>query len=229
MGIATFVMRNKQYLTALRAEDDYEAFAAGAAALTRAGSVLMVVASKVIARNAARAMTKRLGVGPEAAALTEFLAETLGEEHPLVGCTRHGVAFHHGDLPDDVLHAVEQGLRDRDLLAIASTTTLTDGVNLPVRTVIISRTVVRTWRSHWSCHSAWAGESGEGTVHRRAGSSVSWAPHEASSRTPLKAIWREESTMRPATGYSPAASAAPFTASISETGQPHAAPGPAGP
>ncbi|MFE9941823.1 DEAD/DEAH box helicase [Streptomyces hirsutus] len=120
---------------------DYEVFAAGAAALTRAGSVLMVVASKVIARNAAYAMAKRLDVRPEAAALTEFLAETLGEQHPLVDCTRHGVAFHHGDLPDDVLHAVEQGLRDGDLLAIASTTTLTDGVNLPVRTVIISHTV----------------------------------------------------------------------------------------
>lgn len=116
-------------------------FAAGAAALTRAGSVLMVVASKVIARNAASAMAERLDVRPEAAALTEFLAETLGEQHPLVDCTRHGVAFHHGDLPDDVLHAVEQGLRDGDLLAIASTTTLTDGVNLPVRTVIINHTV----------------------------------------------------------------------------------------
>ncbi|WP_432114688.1 DEAD/DEAH box helicase [Streptomyces sp. S1] len=120
---------------------DYEVFAAGAAALTRAGSVLMVVASKVMARNAARAMAEHLDVRPQAAALTEFLAETLGEHHPLVDCTRHGVAFHHADLPDDVLHAVEQGLRDGDLLAIASTTTLTDGVNLPVRTVIINHTV----------------------------------------------------------------------------------------
>ncbi|MFE5487496.1 DEAD/DEAH box helicase [Streptomyces sp. NPDC056527] len=120
---------------------DYEVFAAGAAALTRAGSVLMVVASKVIARNAARAMAEHLDVRPKAAALTEFLAETLGEQHPLVDCTRHGVAFHHADLPDDVLHAVEQGLRDGELLAIASTTTLTDGVNLPVRTVIINHTV----------------------------------------------------------------------------------------
>ncbi|GLW02515.1 DEAD/DEAH box helicase [Streptomyces sp. NBC_01439] len=120
---------------------DYEVFAAGAAALTRAGSVLMVVASKVMARNAAHAMADHLDVRPEAAALTEFLAETLGEHHPLVDCTRHGVAFHHADLPDDVLHAVEQGLRDGDLLAIASTTTLTDGVNLPVRTVIINHSV----------------------------------------------------------------------------------------
>ncbi|MFB8085036.1 DEAD/DEAH box helicase [Streptomyces sp. NPDC055992] len=120
---------------------DYEVFAAGAAGLTRAGSVLMVVATKTLARSAAAAMAKRLDVRPEAAALTEFLSETLGEQHPLVACARNGVAFHHGDLPDDVLHAVEQGLRDGDLLAIASTTTLTDGVNLPVRTVIINHTV----------------------------------------------------------------------------------------
>ncbi|MFF3675921.1 DEAD/DEAH box helicase [Streptomyces sp. NPDC002120] len=120
---------------------DCEVFAAGAAALTRAGSVLMVVASKVIARNAARAMAQHMDVRPKAAALSEFLAETLGEQHPLVDCTRRGVAFHHADLPDDVLHAVEQGLRDGDLLAIVSTTTLTDGVNLPVRTVIINHTV----------------------------------------------------------------------------------------
>ncbi|MER7321890.1 DEAD/DEAH box helicase [Streptomyces albidoflavus] len=127
--------------TKLGGPPDYEVFAAGAAALTRAGSVLMVVASKVIAKNAARAMAKHLDVRPEAATLTEFLAETLGEQHPLVHCTRHGVAFHHADLPDDVLHAIEQGIRDGDLLAIASTTTLTDGVNLPVRTVIINHTV----------------------------------------------------------------------------------------
>ncbi|WP_030274377.1 DEAD/DEAH box helicase [Streptomyces sp. NRRL B-24484] len=120
---------------------DYEVFAAGAAALTRAGSVLMVVASKVIARNAALAMADHLDVRPEAAALNEFLAETLGEQHPMVDCTRHGVAYHHADLPDDVLHAVEQGLRDGSLLAIASTTTLTDGVNLPVRTVIINHSL----------------------------------------------------------------------------------------
>ncbi|MFE6867853.1 DEAD/DEAH box helicase [Kitasatospora sp. NPDC057692] len=122
---------------------DRDVFAAGAAALTGAGSVLMVVESKVEARNTAHAIAEHLEVRPEAAALTEFLAETLGAGHPLVGCTRHGVAFHHGDLPDDVLHAVEDGLRgDRPaLIAIASTTTLTDGVNLPVRTVIVHHKV----------------------------------------------------------------------------------------
>lgn len=56
-------------------------------------------------------------------------------------CTLHGVAYHHGALPEDVLHAVEGALRRDELLAIARTSTLTDGVNLPVRTVIVHHKV----------------------------------------------------------------------------------------
>ncbi|MFE2846765.1 DEAD/DEAH box helicase [Streptomyces scopuliridis] len=116
---------------------DYKVFAAGAAALTPAGSVLMVVGTKKEARNTALAIAEHLDERPQTAALTEYLAETLGGAHPLVRCTRNGVAYHHGDLPDDVLQAVEEALRADQLIAIASTSTLTDGVNLPVRTVIV--------------------------------------------------------------------------------------------
>ncbi|MFI0813881.1 DEAD/DEAH box helicase [Streptomyces echinatus] len=120
---------------------DYKVFAAGAAELTEAGSVLMVVDTRQRARNAALAIADRLPERPEAAVLNSYLAETLGTEHPLVRCTRHGVAYHHGALPDDVLHAVEGALRRDELLAITSTSTLTDGVNLPVRTVIVHHKV----------------------------------------------------------------------------------------
>ncbi|WP_432038646.1 DEAD/DEAH box helicase [Streptomyces cucumeris] len=116
---------------------DYKVFAAGAASLTSAGSVLMVVGTKKEARNTALAIAEHLADRPAAAVLSEYLADTLGPEHPLVRCTRRGVAYHHGDLPDDVLQAVENALRNDQLVAIASTSTLTDGVNLPVRTVIV--------------------------------------------------------------------------------------------
>ncbi|MFE0354468.1 DEAD/DEAH box helicase [Streptomyces nigra] len=120
---------------------DYQVFAAGAAELTAVGSVLMVVGTRRAARDAALAIAECLPERPEAEALTDYLADTLGTEHPLVRCTRHGVAYHHGALPEDVLHAVEGALRRNELLAIASTSTLTDGVNLPVRTVIIHHKV----------------------------------------------------------------------------------------
>ncbi|MFD6113777.1 DEAD/DEAH box helicase [Streptomyces yangpuensis] len=120
---------------------DYKVFAAGAAELTDAGSVLMVVSTRRQARDTALAIAEHLPERPQAAALTSYLSETLGEEHPLVRCTRHGAAYHHSALPEDVLHAVEDALRRGDLLAIASTSTLTDGVNLPVRTVIVHHKV----------------------------------------------------------------------------------------
>ncbi|MFD5025077.1 DEAD/DEAH box helicase [Streptomyces sp. NPDC058373] len=123
--------------TRLSGVADYKVFAAGAAALTQAGSVLMVVGTKKEARNTALAIAEHLPQRPQATALTAFLADTLGAEHPLVRCTRKGVAYHHADLPEDVLRAVEDALRADQLLAIASTSTLTDGVNLPVRTVIV--------------------------------------------------------------------------------------------
>ncbi|MEU7340247.1 DEAD/DEAH box helicase [Streptomyces sp. NPDC007074] len=120
---------------------DYHVFAAGAAELTANGSVLMVVGTRRAARDAALAIAERLPERPESSALTSYLTDTLGAEHPLVRCTLHGVAYHHGALPEDVLHAVENALRRDELLAIASTSTLTDGVNLPVRTVIVHHKV----------------------------------------------------------------------------------------
>lgn len=120
---------------------NYKVFAAGAADLTATGSVLMVVSTRRQARDAALAIAEHLPQRPQAAALANYLAEALGEEHPLVRCVRHGAAYHHSALPEDVLHAVEGALRRGDLQAISSTSTLTDGVNLPVRAVIVHHKV----------------------------------------------------------------------------------------
>jgi hypothetical protein len=119
----------------------YEVVAAGAAALVEAGSVLVVADTKRAARDTARAIARHLPRRPQTAALTEFLTDTLGAEHPLVACTHNGVAYHHGDLPDDVLRAIEDALRAGHLVAVACTSTLTEGVNLPVRTVIVQAPV----------------------------------------------------------------------------------------
>ncbi|WP_432034045.1 DEAD/DEAH box helicase [Streptomyces antibioticus] len=128
---------------------NYELFAVGAAVLCRAGSVLMVCPSRVATRNTARAVADRLPEHPPAAALADFLAATLGADHPIVDCVRHGVAYHHAQLPAEVLHAVEDALRADQLKVICCTSTLTDGVNLPVRSVIINDEVddgrPRTW------------------------------------------------------------------------------------
>ena len=48
-----------------------------------------------------------------------------------------GVGFHHAGLPIEVQEALEQAVRDDILPFLTCTSTLTDGVNLPVRTVVI--------------------------------------------------------------------------------------------
>ncbi|MFE7561083.1 DEAD/DEAH box helicase [Kitasatospora sp. NPDC057500] len=116
----------------------YKMFAAAATLLLPAGAMLVVAGTRDRAQSTALAMAEHLPEYGPAVELAQLFAEQLGEEHPLIGCTRRGVAFHHAALPDDVLEAVEDGLRGGRLLAVASTSTLTDGVNLPVRTVLIT-------------------------------------------------------------------------------------------
>nr|WP_240163236.1 DEAD/DEAH box helicase [Mycolicibacterium sphagni] len=108
--------------------------------LLPAGSLLMILSRRDYARNAAQEVADLLEVTPRTDALRAFLEERLGDVHPLVDCVRHGVAYHHAGLPVDVLDALEQAMRGDVLRAMFATSTLTDGVNLPVRTVLICET-----------------------------------------------------------------------------------------
>lgn len=108
--------------------------------LLPAGSLLMILSRRDYARNAAQEVAGLLETTSRTDTLREFLEERLGEEHPLVDCVRHGVAYHHAGLPVDVLDALEQAMRSDVLVAMFATSTLTDGVNLPVRTVLICET-----------------------------------------------------------------------------------------
>jgi hypothetical protein len=58
----------------------------------------------------------------------------------LVEVLPFGVAYHHGGLPTDLLEALEEALRIGTLGWMVATSTLTEGVNLPVRTVVIAET-----------------------------------------------------------------------------------------
>lgn len=124
--------------------DTHEAFyrlcARTARELLGAGSLLMILSRRDYARNAAQEVADLLPSTDDTSELCEFLIERLGAEHPLIGCVRRGVAYHHAGLPVDVLDELEQAMRAETLHAMFATSTLTDGVNLPVRTVVICET-----------------------------------------------------------------------------------------
>lgn len=62
--------------------------------------------------------------------------EWLGDSF-LVSCFQSGIGVHYGGLPDVIRNAVETDFRQRKLRVIIATNTLAQGVNLPVKTVII--------------------------------------------------------------------------------------------
>jgi RAD3-like DEAD/DEAH box helicase/helicase-like protein len=105
--------------------------------LGHAGSVLVVATTRSQAQQLAMSLAANCEEQPALAALVDFVRQQLGDAHPLVGALRHGVGFHHAGLPVEVLEALEAAVRDDMLPYLTCTSTLTDGVNLPVRTVVI--------------------------------------------------------------------------------------------
>ena len=78
----------------------------------------------------------------------ELAKEWLGTDHIATRALSRGVALHHGRLPGVVREAIEADCRAGRYRVIVATNTLAQGVNLPVKTVIV--------------HSTWRGdETGE--------------------------------------------------------------------
>lgn len=64
-------------------------------------------------------------------------AEWLGDGHLISQFLKSGIAIHYRRLPDAVRKAVEADFRERRYRIIIATNTLAQGVNLPIRTVIV--------------------------------------------------------------------------------------------
>jgi superfamily II DNA/RNA helicase len=105
--------------------------------LGHAGAVLVVASTRDQAQNLAWSLAKDREEQPALSAIVDFVRGQLGADHPLVETVRAGVGFHHAGLPTDVQEVLEQAVRDDTLPFLTCTSTLTDGVNLPVRTVVI--------------------------------------------------------------------------------------------
>ncbi|WP_216916701.1 DEAD/DEAH box helicase [Nocardia noduli] len=105
--------------------------------LGHAGSVLVVAGTRKQAQQLAIALADELDDRPEMAPLVDFVRQQIGDNHPLVHTLRRGVGFHHAGLPIEVLEELEEAVRCDLVAYLTCTSTLTDGVNLPVRTVVI--------------------------------------------------------------------------------------------
>lgn len=73
-------------------------------------------------------------------AIIEYTTYQLGEDHLLCKCLAHGYAFHHGDVPQDIREQIERAYDKGIIRLIIGNTTLAEGVNLPIKTIILANT-----------------------------------------------------------------------------------------
>ncbi|WP_298139775.1 DEAD/DEAH box helicase [Flavobacterium sp.] len=69
--------------------------------------------------------------------LSDFISETVHPKFTIVETILKGVAYHHGKLPFHVRVLIEDGIKQKNIKTIVCTTTLLQGVNLPVQNIII--------------------------------------------------------------------------------------------
>jgi helicase len=72
-----------------------------------------------------------------AQSVINFASAELGAEHPLARHLRKGVAFHHAGLSHDLRYLIELLIDGSDVDIVCGTTTLAQGVNFPIGTVIV--------------------------------------------------------------------------------------------
>lgn len=63
----------------------------------------------------------------------------LGKNHDIARAFRCGIAVHWGELPHPLRRLMERAIRDKAVALILATTTLADGVNLPIKTVYVPK------------------------------------------------------------------------------------------
>ncbi|MFC5136181.1 MULTISPECIES: DEAD/DEAH box helicase [Haloferacaceae] len=113
-------------------------------AVAEGGQCLAFVRSRAEAATLAERLAEddlaeRMGIGPDAAAVGDDVADIDGTVtgRELAACLRAGVAFHHAGLRADHRAAVEAAFRDREIACICATPTLAAGVNVPARRVVV--------------------------------------------------------------------------------------------
>ncbi len=73
----------------------------------------------------------------EVSKLTEYYEHEYGSEWIGTKSIHEGIALHHGDIPQETRETIENALRNNAIRLTVCTNTLAEGVNLPIRTLVL--------------------------------------------------------------------------------------------
>ena len=110
----------------------------------RGGAILCLCSTRRATRELGRALgelwDEALHVGGALARCIESIEARHRTLLPLAGLLKCGVAWHNSSLPPEVRDALEEAIADGQIHAVAATTTLAEGVDLP-----FAQTIVADW------------------------------------------------------------------------------------
>ena len=92
----------------------------------------------IIERGAPLTLPSYFSDAQEVARLTHLHVENLGADAPASQSAAHGIFSHHGNTPHGIRLAVEHAMRDDLVRFVVCTSTLAQGVNLPIRYLIVT-------------------------------------------------------------------------------------------
>jgi helicase len=69
--------------------------------------------------------------------LIDYISKHISDKWSLIDCLKAGVAFHHAGVPKYIGNEIVDLFNDKQLIAIASTSTLTEGINTSAKNVIL--------------------------------------------------------------------------------------------
>lgn len=104
----------------------------------RSTPTLVIVATREEARQLASWVADLMPESPELGLLADRVQARVGGAHALPSLIRRGVAYHHGALPTDVQAEIEDAARSGQIRCLVATATLTEGVNLPFKAVVVA-------------------------------------------------------------------------------------------
>jgi superfamily II DNA/RNA helicase len=92
----------------------------------------------IIERGAPLALPSDFSDAQEVARLTHLHVENLGADAPASQSAAYGIFSHHGNTPHGIRLAVEHAMRENLVRFVVCTSTLAQGVNLPIRYLIVT-------------------------------------------------------------------------------------------
>lgn len=72
--------------------------------------------------------------------IIEYFSIHFGNDYELCKLARIGALYHHGDLPQNIREVIEDAVRSEEVRLVICNNTLAEGVNLPIRTIVVAST-----------------------------------------------------------------------------------------